>query len=525
MGAVYRGLDPELDRRVAIKVMLDATPDFVARFRREAQSIAKLVHPHIVQVYDFGVDEDGNPYFVMELIDGKSLDRLVRERGPIPPAEALALIRQAADGLGAAHKVGIIHRDVKPSNLVVDAQGVVKLVDFGIARVTQAGAALTGAAALMGTPGYMAPEQAAGRSVDHRADIYALGLTLYEVLAGRPPYEGEDAISLVVKNMQEPLPDLRLADLDLPEELVVLVEQMSVKDPNQRIQTMDAVKTAIDDVLARLETGQWTAVRRSGVGGVAGAVPPTHVHSGIPARSGPSPVLLGAAGLGLALVGVGAFFLMRPKTTVPEPKVAVVAPKETPKELGKDAVTPSNPGPTTQNAKHPDVSGGPDSELAAKNAVAVAARPGVGSTDGPLRVAVLKFKNLSKETDLNQLEKGVGETAVNTLVGTKGVSMVERNDIESDMTEIDRAGDFHFNPLTVAKLGELKGLEVAIQGGVQKSGKQIRITARFVRVQNGEVLDTVTVNHKAGDVFGAQDEVAKQLGSKLTALAVKEGRK
>ena len=519
MGAVYRGRDPELDRKVAIKVMLDATPDFVARFRREAQSIAKLVHPHIVQVYDFGVDEDGNPYFVMELIDGKSLDRLVRERGPIPPTEAVALIRQAADGLGAAHKVGIIHRDVKPSNLVVDENGVVKLVDFGIARVTQAGTALTGAAALMGTPGYMAPEQAAGKSVDHRADIYALGLTLYEVLAGRPPYEGEDAISLVVKNMQEPLPDLRMTDLGLPEELVTLVEQMSAKDPNQRLQTMDAVQAALDDVLARLETGQWQAVRRSSA---VGAVPPTNVHSGAPApRSGLHPLVLGAAGLLLAGVGVGAFFMMRPKVVVEQPKVVAADATKNPPVL--NVKEPSRPGPTTQNANHPDVSGGPEPGLTPKNDVVN--RPGLGSTDGPLRVAVLKFKNLSKETDLNQLEKGVGETAVNTLVGTKGVSMVERNDIESDMSEIDRAGDFHFNPLTVAKLGELKGLEVAIQGGVQKAGKQIRITARFVRVQNGEVLDTVTVNHKAGDVFGAQDEVAKQLGTKLTSLALKEGRK
>src|SRR5262245_39837070 len=126
MGAVYRGRDPELDRPVAIKVMLQASPDFVARFRREAQSIARLTHANIVQVYDFGVDEDDNPYFVMELIEGTPLDKLVRERGRLTPVEAMRLIRQAAEGLAAAHRAGIVHRDVKPSNLIVDGRGALK---------------------------------------------------------------------------------------------------------------------------------------------------------------------------------------------------------------------------------------------------------------------------------------------------------------------------------------------------------------------------------------------------------------
>src|SRR5438105_14865895 len=118
MGAVYRARDPELDRPVAIKVMLQATPDFVARFRREAQSIARLTHGNIVQVYDFGVDPGGNPYFVMELVDGRPLDDVLRERGRLLPLEAIRMARQAAEGLGAAHRAGIVHRDVKPSNLI-----------------------------------------------------------------------------------------------------------------------------------------------------------------------------------------------------------------------------------------------------------------------------------------------------------------------------------------------------------------------------------------------------------------------
>src|SRR5439155_17035784 len=123
MGAVYRGRDPELDRPVAIKVMLHATPDFIARFRREAQSIAKLAHANIVQVYDFGVDAENNPYFVMELIDGTPLDAIVRERGRVAAVDAARLGKQAAAGLAAAHRAGIVHRDVKPSNLIVHGRG------------------------------------------------------------------------------------------------------------------------------------------------------------------------------------------------------------------------------------------------------------------------------------------------------------------------------------------------------------------------------------------------------------------
>jgi eukaryotic-like serine/threonine-protein kinase len=123
MGAVYRGRDPDLDREVAIKVILDRTPDFVTRFRREAQAIARLAHPNIVQIYDFGLDEEGNPYFVMELVEGTPLDEVIRRRGGgLPPRDAVRFAREAAEGLRAAHAAGIIHRDVKPSNVILDGR-------------------------------------------------------------------------------------------------------------------------------------------------------------------------------------------------------------------------------------------------------------------------------------------------------------------------------------------------------------------------------------------------------------------
>jgi TolB-like protein len=509
MGAVYRGRDPELDRPVAIKVMLDATPDFVARFRREAQSIARLTHQNIVQVYDFGVDDEGNPYFVMELIDGTPLDAIVRERGRLPPMEAIRLIKQAAEGLGAAHRAGIVHRDVKPSNLIVDGRGLLKLVDFGIARVqTSAGAALTGAAALMGTPGYMAPEQAAGKPVDARADIYALGLTLFELLAGQPPFQADDPISLVVKNMQEPLPDLRITGFGIPDELVRLVEMMGAKDPGERIQSCEAVIAALDDLYGRIRTGQMpvadAAMARTD------QIPPTNVKmkraevaaaAAPPAKkSSPMPIIAAAVVVVLAGGGFAAWkFTQKPTDPV------TAGDKPPPDKTDKKQ-------PVVENAR-PVVTTAPPT------------RVGQGVHTGPLRVAVLKFANVGKDAKLASLEAGIGESAVTELAGaSKNVALIERADIDSEVKEIDRAGDFHFDALTIAQSGKLEGIEYAVQGGFQRVGKQVRITARFVKVETGEILDTVKVDGTTSDIFETQDKVAKQLKTGLLALAEKEKR-
>jgi serine/threonine-protein kinase len=542
MGAVYRGRDPELDRPVAIKVMLDATPDFVARFRREAQSIARLTHPNIVQIYDFGVDVDNNPYFVMELIDGTPLDKLVRARGRLMPADAVRVIRQAAEGLAAAHRAGIVHRDVKPSNLIVDGRGAVKLVDFGIARA--------GAAALMGTPGYMAPEQASGKPVDHRADIYALGLTLFEVLAGEPPFKASDPITLVIKNMKEPLPNLRAHGLDIPEELVRLIEQMGAKDPAERLQSCTAVAAALSDVESRLpketpprhdtpaldDTPPATPRRRAEE---LAEVPPTKVHK---RRAAPEPVaprpstaaeaptgapgrspLVWAAALVVLLVGGAALgwrLLQRGKNG------GAVLQNTQQSGAALDAVPAAQQPPLL----HPDQQSAGSGAIAKQsssgspNARQLANAAVQHQTGGPLRVAVLRFQNVSSDQSLAALRDGIGETVVAGMGNFPGVTLIERNDIDSDIGEIDRGGDFHFDAATVARLGQLKGVEVAVQGGFQRAGGKLRLTARFVRVENGEILESATVTRAASDVLGAQDELARLLRQKLPAVVAAERR-
>lgn len=296
MGAVYSARDPELDRPVAIKVMQQVSPDWVARFRREAQAVARLVHPNIVQVFDVGTDEAGNPFFVMEMVDGTPLDHVVRQRGRLPPAEVACILRQAAAGLDAAHAAGVVHRDVKPSNLILDRGGTVKLLDFGVARVLggSASAQLTAPASLMGTPSYMAPEQAGGRPVDQRADIYALGLTAFELLAGDPAFHAEDLIALALKQVNDPLPDLRTRVPGVPEGLARLVERMAAKKPEDRPQSAGEVVRALDGILAELSGGAAAVMPTVALPGSGSApeVPPSSPSAGA-RRWARGPLVLG----------------------------------------------------------------------------------------------------------------------------------------------------------------------------------------------------------------------------------------
>ncbi|MEW6690168.1 MAG: serine/threonine-protein kinase, partial [Pseudomonadota bacterium] len=189
MGAVYRAVDPLIERDVAIKTLLPHLPPEVMdevrqRFLREARSAGRLNHPNIVTIYDVG-EQDGVAYIAMELLEGRSLQQILREPGPLPPARAADLVAQVADGLDVAQRFGITHRDIKPANIMVTADWHAKLTDFGVARIAESSMTQTGSA--LGSPKYMAPEQVTGQKVDPRSDIFSLGVVLYEMLTRRTP--------------------------------------------------------------------------------------------------------------------------------------------------------------------------------------------------------------------------------------------------------------------------------------------------------------------------------------------------
>lgn len=237
MGMVLDGYDPQLDRRVAIKVLsprLAEDEQFVKRFLSEARAIAKVSHPNVAAVH-FADSDAGRHFFVMEFIDGESLDDIVEKKGRLSPKAAIGYIMQAVRGLSAAAERGIVHRDVKPANLMVSRQGEVKVMDFGLAKRADENLKLTQAGSVLGSPHFMAPEQSRGEQTDLRADIYSLGATLYFLLTGKPPYDGDTAVAIILKHQEAPVPQIERA----PPSLNRLLGKMMAKNPAERYQTYD----------------------------------------------------------------------------------------------------------------------------------------------------------------------------------------------------------------------------------------------------------------------------------------------
>jgi serine/threonine-protein kinase len=241
MATVELAHDTELDRPVAIKRLADnlaANEEYKQRFLREARLAARLSNPNIVAVYDAGA-ENGVPFIVMEYVEGETVGDLLQRRGRLDPAEAVALALQACSGLETAHEAGLVHRDIKPQNLLITPEGTLKIADFGIARSLD-GTQLTQAGTVLGTAGYLAPEQAAGEPVTAVADIYALGAVLYELLTGRPPYEADSLAELFVKQTEGSITPLRELAPAAPARLEDAVMRALARAPEYRYESAAA---------------------------------------------------------------------------------------------------------------------------------------------------------------------------------------------------------------------------------------------------------------------------------------------
>ncbi len=252
MGVVYSARDLKLKRRVAIKLLppeLAFRQEIKKRFIREAQTAARLSHPHIVPIHTVG-DEANLVYFVMGFVDGESLAARLRRRGRLPVEECRRILKETADALGLAHAMGIVHRDIKPDNILLDGtRRRVMVTDFGIAKALSdaGGGSLTGTGVALGTPTYMSPEQAAGESeIDARSDIYSLGIVGFEMLAGRPPFKAPTVPGVLMKQITEPAPDLLQMRNEIPEELAATVMRCLDKDPTDRWPTADAMRRALE---------------------------------------------------------------------------------------------------------------------------------------------------------------------------------------------------------------------------------------------------------------------------------------
>ena len=372
MASVFKAYEPGLDRYVALKVLpAESVQDEASaeRFRREAKVIARLEHPNITPIHSFGIDERTQvPWMAMRLISGGTLSSRLTMR--ITPPRAVGILRGVADALDYAHGKGVMHRDVKPANILLDEAGRVYLADFGIARLVEGATALTAAGLISGTPAYMAPEQATGAALDHRLDIYALGVVAYEVLAGRVPFPGDNPIEVLMKHVQAAVPDVP----DVTPEVMDVLEKALAKRPEDRYESAGALISALETAIATMpEVGTHPTQPGAAVtvapASRTGVSPRTRITpAGPPTGAGPTVIVPtsapharpdgnGSKGLAAVLVGAGVlvsavvlagFLFMRsrdqavdepPPSTLREQAAAVPSTMAPPASLA-DAITP-----------------------------------------------------------------------------------------------------------------------------------------------------------------------------------------
>ncbi len=329
MSTVYRAFDANLERRVAIKLLhreIAADSDQLERFRREARAVAQLSHPHIVGVIDAGEDE-GRPYIVFEYVEGETLKDRIRTMGRLPVDESIAYAIEIARALGCAHAHGIVHRDVKPQNVLIDEEGSAKVTDFGIARSLKDDG-LTADGRVLGTTDYVSPEQALGHDVNGQSDLYSLGVVLYEMLTGEVPFHGETQISVAMKHVREDLPDVQQIRGQVSATLAAVLDRMTDKDLQHRYQDAPSLIVDLEEALAieaarsGTSTGEATAVLRT---------LPARARRRLPFRMRHSlPVLVVAALVALsaaiiALIGSG----VEPKRGTGAGKVSSATPEGT----------------------------------------------------------------------------------------------------------------------------------------------------------------------------------------------------
>jgi uncharacterized RDD family membrane protein YckC len=265
MGAVYYGSDTSLERPVAIKVL---APEFahdqevVVRFEREARAQARLRHPNVAQIYFIGEDR-GVHFFVMEYLEGPGLDSLLAQPEPLPWAKALEYTIAAARGLRAAFAQGFVHRDVKPSNLMLDREAGIKILDFGLVKSMHGDSQLTRDGAIIGSPLYMSPEQGRGGAVDLRSDIYSLGCALYHMLCGRPPFSGPSPVGVISMHVTDKAAPVRVLNPNVPEVLARIVERMMAKEPADRFASYDDLLAALES--ARADRRELSGFRTRGI--------------------------------------------------------------------------------------------------------------------------------------------------------------------------------------------------------------------------------------------------------------------
>jgi serine/threonine protein kinase len=358
MSTVYRATDVTLERQVAVKLMnreVASDSDQLERFRREARAVAQLSHPHIVGVIDAGDDADPThprPYIVLEYVEGETLKERIRRCGRLPIPEAVAYAIEIARALGAAHARHIIHRDVKPQNVLIDQEGSAKVTDFGIARTLEEDG-LTADGRVLGTTDYVSPEQALGQRVTGRSDFYSLGIVLYEMLTGEVPFHGENQVAVAMKHVREQIPDIQVKRPEVSAMLAAVLETMTAKRESDRYADDTELIADLEDVLgletarAGSATGEVTTVLRT---------LPSAAQRRVPLRVRHRAVVVAMLLVAVAVAAAAVVFLV-PRTHRGAAPLPQPAPKPTPIQVTLCNSCAHDYNPDGNDAQHPNTVG------------------------------------------------------------------------------------------------------------------------------------------------------------------------
>jgi eukaryotic-like serine/threonine-protein kinase len=486
MGEVYRAKDTSLARDVAIKILpakVATDTDRLQRFEREAKAIAALNHPNIVTIYGIH-NEVGNRFIAMELVEGESLDRVIAPGG-MPLAKIFDIAIPLADALAAAHDKGIVHRDLKPGNVMITRDGRVKVLDFGLAKLmTEAAggssqaptvsAPLTGLGAIIGTVPYMSPEQLRGEAVDHRTDLFSLGIMLYEMASGQRPFKGSksaDVMSSILRDTPRPLHELNSS---LPRPLEKVVSLCLEKDPDNRLQSAKDVRNELRMLRKEVDSGILDSALPEALGKPAAqsSSPPqgsaATLGSALSAPTRRGEFWIGIAAL-IAIVVVVGWWLGRGRP----------GSEKTPSLTGSAAVTSAVPAePEEVNS-----------------------------------LAVLPFTNLSSDKEQEYFSDGLTEELLNALVKIPELKVVGRTSSFS----------FKGKNENLRTIGEKLGVANILEGSVRKSGDKVRITAQLVKAADGFHLWSETYDRTLDDIFAVQDDIAQSVAAALKVTLLGKG--